>query len=167
MSAVVWRGKRRLTVLSFPVPGEMRTEFRFSDMWDKRLNLNETAHSRPSKDSIPVFSEIIYALRSGVPCTTTTLISVAQPETILMYFCAGKTILCYFGWLRNGSFRPAVTKKKRMAQKYVAKINPTTAYLGPTAGSITLLCTLQLDPTCHSPVRGRACHTSQTTTSKS
>lgn len=99
-------------MLSFPVPGEMRTEFRFSEMRDKRLNLNETTHGRPSKGSIPVFSEIICALRSGVPCTTTALISVAQAETVLMYLCAEKTVLCYFGSSRHVSFRPAVIKKK-------------------------------------------------------
>lgn len=157
-------------MLSFPVPREMRTEFRFSEMRDKRLNFNETTHSRPSEGSIPVFSEITYALCSGLPCTTTALISVAQSETVLMYFCAGRTILCYFRSLWNVSCRPAVTKKqagRRRRLKHVAKNNPTTARSGPTAGSVTPLRRLQLDPRRRSSVRGRACHTTQTTTTKS
>lgn len=93
-------------------------------MRDKRRNLNETTHGRPSKGSMPVFSEIICALRSGVPCTTTALISVAQSETVLMHFCAGKTILCYFGSSRHVSFRPAVIKKKAGRRRWLTSTQP-------------------------------------------
>lgn len=69
--------------MSFPVPGEMRTEFRFPEMRDERLDLKETTQSRLSKGFIPVSSEI------PTPCTAAAFRSVAQSETAsACLFCA-------------------------------------------------------------------------------
>lgn len=49
-------------MLSFPIPGETRTEFRVSETRDKRLSLNESTQGRPSR-----LGRFLSSLKPAVP----------------------------------------------------------------------------------------------------
>lgn len=92
MAAFVWRGTSRLAVLSSPVPGEIRTEFRFSEMWDARLNLSRTTQSKPSEGSSPVWPYIICLLYTTEHPVQTLLWILLLP--LKQCWCPSVQILC-------------------------------------------------------------------------
>ena len=123
--------------------------------------MNETTHVRPSKGSVPVFSEIIYAFTLWSALHNHCFnfcCSICNSSDV---FLCRKDCFVLFWIITERLFQACSnqkeSRKETTAHKYVAKINPATARSGPTAGSVTPPCRLQLDPTCRSLVGGRAC----------